>query len=459
MPERRGLKHLRYDVCIIGAGADGLAAAAHLAAHGLTVMVVDGAAATGGRCVTAEFAPGFFASPFADELPAIPPEIFFGLDLARRGAILAPCERLSSFADPLRMAVIARVLADASCNPHKPGVFARTPAEEPYPGEAWASRARAEIESTVAPEALCDPELGGSALTLLQGAPGGLVAGGLGALGQALARAASEAGAEISLGLEVTDIRQRRGRAVAVGLSDGRECEARAILSTLDLKRTFLSLFAWNELPKPLVERIGTFRPAPGIARLLVALSAVPQKPDVAQLRRPIVLAADPERAYHAWKSGVVSERPPVTIRLVSAVDPSLAPDGAAVATVTLGGIPHRPFDGPWTHDKRSKLETLALALLEEALPGTASSVTASELIVPPDIENRLGLTDGDLMGGELSAAQMLGFRPFVQCRGTRTPVVGLYLAGPSSTLGPLATCASGWAAATAILCDLKGQP
>ncbi len=448
---------MRYDVCIIGAGADGLAAAAYLAARGLTTMVIERAAAAGGRCVTAEFAPGFFASPFADELAAIPPEIFRELDLGRRGAVLAPYERATSFADPLRAAVIARVLADAARPPRKFAFFMRPPAEAPFPGETLASRALADVEPAALP-APCDPNLAGSALMLLEGPPGGLAAGGLGALGKALAAAASEAGAEISLGLEVTDIRLRRGRAVAVGLADGREIEARAILSTLDLKRTFLSLFAWNDLPKALVERIGAFRAAPGIARLLVALDAFPPKLDAALLRRPIVLSTDPERAYHAWRSGVVPERPPAAVRLVSAVDPSLAPDGAAVATVTLGGIPHSPFDGPWTHDKRSKLQTLALSLLEEALPGTASRVAAGELIVPPDIENRLGLTAGDLMGGELSAAQMLGFRPFAECRGTRTPVAGLYLAGPSSTLGPLATAAAGWAAATAVLCDLKEQ-
>lgn len=454
---------MRYDVCIIGAGADGLAAAARLAARGLKTIVIERAASPGGLCLTTAFAPGFFASPFADELAAIPPDIFRALDLARRGAILAPSERPLCFADPLRDAVIARVMADAARYPKKSGVFAQAQPEEPFPGEALANRALADVDPAATPSTMaflapCDPYLAGGALTLLEGPPGGVVAGGLGALGKALVCAARESGAEISLGLEVTDIRRRHGRAVAVGLADGREIEARAILSTLDLKRTFLSLFAWNELPKRLVEHIGAFRSAPGIARLLVALNAFPPTLDAAQSRRPIALAADPERAYRAWKSGVVPERPPAIIRLVSAVDPTLAPDGAAVATVTLGSIAHKLFDGPWTHDKRSKLQTLALSLLEEAMPGTASNVVASELIVPPDIENQLGLTDGDLMGGDMAAAQMLAFRPFAECCGTRTPVPRLYLAGPSSTLGPLATCAAGWAAATAILCDLKEQ-
>jgi phytoene dehydrogenase-like protein len=142
-------------------------------------------------------------------------------------------------------------------------------------------------------------------------------------------------------------------------------------------------------------------------------------------------------------------------LRLISAVDPSLAPDGAATLTVTLGAIPHTPFDGAWTHEKRDKLRDCALAAAEAVWPGIAKRVLGSELIVPPDMEHMLGVSGGDLSGGELAADQMLGLRPFADCRGTRTPVEGLYLAGPSSALGPLATCTAGVAAARAVIADL----
>lgn len=425
---------MRYEACIIGAGPDGLAAAALLAARGLKVLVVERAVEAGGPCISKTLAPGYTVSPFADELPAIPPAIFRSLDLARRGVFLAAEERVPSSLDDLRAAVIARVLDDAARPLAPRWPFFKAPAEPAFPGEEVTAR-------------------DGRALA---GMPGGLVKGGLGALGRALYEAARDAGAEFSLGLEATDIRRKRGRAVAVGLADGREIEARAVISTLDLKRTFLSLFAWNDLPKPLVERISTFRTAPGIARLLVALPSLPETGDMARLRRPIILPCDAARAFNAYKSGIVPDRPPCVVRLVSATDPSLAPDNRAVATVTLEHIPFQPFDGPWTHEKRLKLKTLAFALLDEALPGSSAAVVASELIVPPDIENLLGLTEGDMCGGELSPAQMLAFRPFAECRGTRTPVAGLYLAGPSSTLGPVATCASGWAAAHAVLADRK---
>ncbi len=448
---------MRYDACINGAGAEGLSCAAWLAARGLKVLVAERESQAGGRCTTREFAPGFRASPFCDEVPAIPADLFRAFDLGRRGAILARAGRPPSAVDAVREAVIARVMTEADAAPSR-RLFRPRVESRPWPGEELARRTLDEAGAgrELLPSTLCDPALAGSALVLLAGSPGGLPLGGLGRLGRALRTTAEEAGAEISCGLEVTDVRRRRGRAVAVGLADGSEIAARAIVSTMDLKRTFLSLFAWNELPKPLVERVGAFRAAPGIARLLVALDSPPEARDPWVLRRPIVMSAGAEEAYRVWRTGMIPERPPAVLRIVSAVDPFLAPERAATLTVTLGGIPHSPFDGAWTHEKRSRLRDTALATMEAMLPGTAGRVRAAELIVPPDVESQLGLSEGDLMGGELSASQMLAFRPFPECRPPRTPVEGLYLAGPSSTLGPLATCASGGAAARAVFADLS---
>jgi phytoene dehydrogenase-like protein len=451
---------LRYDACIIGAGADGLAAGAWLAARGLRVIVVERDNHPGGRCATRQFHPGFRASPFVDELPEIPAFIFRTLDLARRGAIFARTagQTMPAEAAEQRAQVLARVMRDAATVPQRRMFGSARPPVESWPGEDLALRSL-DAYGVSAPldGRLCDPSLAGSALTLLAGADGGMPLGGLGRLGEVLASAAEEAGAEISCGLEVSEIRRRNGRTASAGLADGSEIEARAFISTLDLRRTFLSFFTWHELPRALVERVGAFRTAPGTARLLVALGAPPEAIEREELRAPIRLeTADPAAAYRVWRDSRVPQRPPAALRLVSAVDPSLAPDGCATLTITLGAIPHTLFDGAWTHDKRNKLRDAALAMAEERLPGLAGRIVASHLIVPPDIENQIGVTEGDLMGGDASASQMLGFRPFPECSGTRTPVEGLYLAGSSSTLGPLMTCASGVAAANAVLADMR---
>ena len=78
---RRTELALRYDAAIIGAGANGLTAAAVLTRAGLKTVVIERGAAAGGRLVTDTFHPGFSASAFADRAPEIPAEVSAALTL------------------------------------------------------------------------------------------------------------------------------------------------------------------------------------------------------------------------------------------------------------------------------------------------------------------------------------------------------------------------------------------
>src|SRR5262249_10559552 len=154
------------------------------------------------------------------------------------------------------------------------------------------------------------------------------------------------------------------------------------------------------------------------------------QPADVA--RGPIHVAdslEDFSRNYESWRRGIVPENPLVTLRVPSFADPRLAPIGKAVMTATLGGIPARLFDTAWTEEKRSKLADLAVGAAEGAWRGGAARVLAKHVLVGWDFEAALGLTAGDLDGGELAPDQALDFRP---CGGAewqdgRVPVQGLY--------------------------------
>ena len=441
---------MRYDVCVIGASTEGLAAAATLALAGLRTIVIERNAAPGGRAGTREFHPGFRASAFLDELAPVPREIHWAFDLTRRGVLFLPSSPSARDADARIAAALARAYEDADAPPRSTAWFAKSLPRRPWPGEDWATRALTDFAdgdlASATAGRTADPALAGSALHLLAPSNGGMVAGGLGRLGEVLAACARDAGAEITLGLDATDIRNAKGRATGIGLADGSEVEARAVISTLDFKRTFLSLFQWDALPRKLIKRVSAWRMAGGTARVLFALGAPP-----GATRETVAAgfdAANLSASYAAWRAGLIPEKPPMLFRLVSASDPSLAPKGAATLTATLGSIPFRLFDGAWTHEKRDALGARALATARSVFADLR--VAASAVIAPPDIEEALGATEGDLWGGELAADQMLDMRP-----GPRTEISGLYLAGPSTAAGPLATCASGVAAARAVLADL----
>src|SRR3954462_7431316 len=73
------------DAVIVGAGHNGLVAAAYLARAGLDVEVLERRDIVGGACVTEELWPGVRASPGAYTLSLLRAEIVRDLDLARHG--------------------------------------------------------------------------------------------------------------------------------------------------------------------------------------------------------------------------------------------------------------------------------------------------------------------------------------------------------------------------------------
>jgi phytoene dehydrogenase-like protein len=440
---------VRYDVAIIGAGADGLAAASLLGRAGLKVALLERAPQAGGRCVTSEFAPGFLASPYADTVAAPPAALLPLLGLTGLLEDFAPVG-----ADIMRRRgrTLARVL-EAALAPAPRGAWARLKAallaqdERPWPGSDWAAESIATLRAhagqndwrTALVGRATDPELAGSALALFAAPQSRVRQGGLGGAGAALQAAALKAGAELRLEAEVAEILLARGRACGVGLSDGTRLEAPCVISTLDLKRTFLGLFRWSDLPPGLLREAGAWRMGAGSARLLLALAAAPS------FTRPCFVPGGTD-ARGQFRHGVLPPAPPMLVDPVSAHDPSLAPDGGAVLTLTLSCVPARLFDGPWTQEKREALLAQALARLQ---PLELPRLVAAATIVPPDMEEALGLTGGDLDGGALAADQMLGFRP-----DARTQVPGLYLAGPSSAAGPLGLGVAGLVAALALMAD-----
>ncbi|MBV9331750.1 MAG: hypothetical protein JOZ55_09385, partial [Alphaproteobacteria bacterium] len=112
-----------------------------------------------------------------------------------------------------------------------------------------------------------------------------------------------------------------------------------------------------------------------------------------------------------------------------------------------------------WSPGRRTELRNRVLGQIDNALPGFSARIAGEKLILPPDIEEMIGRTQGDLSGGEIAPDQMLATRPWSSesLHAPRTAIRGLYLAGPSTNAGLLASGASGAAAAEAVITDKRG--
>tara|TARA_R110000824_G_scaffold366730_2_gene555637 strand:- start:169936 stop:171558 length:1623 start_codon:yes stop_codon:yes gene_type:complete len=298
------------------------------------------------------------------------------------------------------------------------------------------------------------------------GAPAKVLAmGGPEAVANALAACIEAHGGHIRTEAEATDVILRDGKARGVALANGEELYAEAILSDLDLKRTFLALFPWKDLPKGFVERVGRFRMRGVSAKINIALDAMPAFPALAEgdpaLNGGFRLAMPVdgiEKAFDDWRDHLPPRAPLIEALIPSLADRSLAPEGKHVMSVMAHYVPETLHDGAWTLTRKEELTDLVVTQLARHSPGLSDRILAIETLVPPDIENEVGLTAGDFEQGEMTLDQMFFNRPMPGLAGYETPIDNFYLCSGSAHPGALETGGAG-AGAAARVATILGRP
>jgi phytoene dehydrogenase-like protein len=316
---------------------------------------------------------------------------------------------------------------------------------------------------------------GTSTALLLQAAVDGhafgsasFVKGGMGALTQALASAATAYGAKIRTGADVTEIRVKDGRATAVVLSDGEEIQARALVSNADPRHTFLRLVDPTDLDPDFLNKVRNYRSTGAGAKVNLALAGLPtfsglEEVDgdgAARLRGRIHIGPDIdylERAFDDAKYGDYSMKPYMDITIPSLNDPSLAPDGAHVMSIYVQYAPYKLKEGDWG-SRRDEFADVVLKTLSHYAPDLNELIVGRQVITPLDLEQTYGLTGGHIFHGEMSLDQFFTFRPLIGWAQYRTPIDGLYLCGAGTHPGGGVTGAPGANASREILKDLKGK-
>jgi phytoene dehydrogenase-like protein len=282
-----------------------------------------------------------------------------------------------------------------------------------------------------------------------------LPAGGMGAVADALTRAAESAGVKVRTGTPVGRIMVENGRAAAVELETGETLEAPVIVSALNPRTTLLDLVDVRELDIGFVRKMRNVRMAGNVAKLHLALDRTPEidglKPDLLTGRLVIAPTTDyVERAFNPAKYGEFSDNPAIEITLPSLTDPSLAPDEACVLSAVVQYAPYRLREG-WESGKTKFLER-TLVQLERAIPGLRKLIRHSELLTPEDIETRYRIPGGHWHHGELQADQMFVSRPVPGHAGYGTPIDGLYLCSAGTHPGGGVSGLPGFNAARHIL-------
>ena len=303
----------------------------------------------------------------------------------------------------------------------------------------------------------------------------GFAKGGTGAISEAIANSSRELGAEIRTEAKVAKVLMRGDRATGVVLESGEEIQARLVISSLDPKLTFLKLIEPSQLPDDLVRIVRNFETQGSSGKVNLALDAAPDLScwpgDGPHLRGAISVSPSVdyiERAYDEAKYGQFSRRPYIDAIIPSMIDPGMAPPGKHVMSCFVQYAPYKvhkytsrqankeePAAENWD-GQREAFGDAVVDTLSEYIPNLKKIILHRQVLSPRDIEEKIGMTGGNIFQGELSLSQLFFLRPAPGYAQYRTPIQGYYQCGSATHPGGGITGAPGRLAAMEILRDLR---
>ena len=284
----------------------------------------------------------------------------------------------------------------------------------------------------------------------LGGMPGmwGYVEGGMGMVSFYFCDAAREAGATIAAGVSVERIVPGEG----VVLEGGERVAAKNIVSNADPRRTLKMLGdAADACWRAQIERV----PIEGCTvKLNVHLRELPnftarpgtnQPHHYGQINAPLT-KEEWKAGFAAAKRGELPEHLWCELYFQSVHDESVAPAGTHTMSVFAQYVPYRFAHGSWDR-RRNEVRTLAMNSLARFCSNIPDAVIDAQVLGPPDIEEKVGLTGGHIFQGECLPPFMWANR-----LAARTPMKGVYLCGACTHPGGSVIGINGRNAAMAVL-------
>ncbi len=506
------LASAKWDAVIVGAGHNGLACAAYLSRAGKRVLVLESRDRVGGACTVEEPFPGVRMSPCAYLAGLLHPLVIEELGLADRGfrwtpatnGLFVPFEDGSSIQlwdDDAQCEAEVRTLAPQDVagwnamndvlrrlrDAMRPGDerdfwigAAPTPEQidERLHGDAEARAllldwSMAEfVERYLADERLQIAYFGQGVIGTnaspfdkgtasirfhhasgrLGGMPGmwGYVQGGMGMVSFYLCDAAREAGAVVAAGVSVAQIVPGEG----VVLEGGERIMARAVISNADPRVTLRLLGAaaddtWQAKVEAvpivgctlklnvLLRELPNFRARPGLL----------EDHHYGQINAPLN-KQEWRDGFAAARAGRLPEHLWCELYFQSVYDPAITRKGTHTMSVFSQYVPYAFAEGSWD-DHREEAGRRALASLGRFCSNLPDAVLDAQVLGPPDIEKKVGLTGGHIFQGECLPQFMWSNR-----LSSRTPMAGVYLCGACTHPGGSVIAMNGRNAAMAVLED-----
>jgi phytoene dehydrogenase-like protein len=293
----------------------------------------------------------------------------------------------------------------------------------------------------------------------------GFARGGMGSVSKALNDSFLDSGGTVRVSAGVEKFIVERGKLKGLQLENGEIIQTSLAISGMDVRRTMDAVDP-NELPDWVVERVKNFRFRGSSGKVNIALDGLPTFHGIPNgspsLKGDLHISQDMnelEEAYDDWKAGRYSTKPYVDMLLPSLIDPTMAPEGKHWMSVFIQYCPYKLAEGEWTPERKQAYGEHIVDRIAEFSPDFKDKFLHMEIRTPKDIEDEVGLTEGNIFQGELTMDQLIFNRPIPGYAQYRSPVAGLYMCGSSTHPGGGVMGAPGANAAREVLLDLgKGN-
>ena len=291
----------------------------------------------------------------------------------------------------------------------------------------------------------------------------GYARGGMGAISKALTSSFRAMGGTLLNNSEVEKVDISGARVKGVILKNGDEYLAKNVVSNADVKRTFLKLTDPQHLPPNFVKKVNNFKIRGSSGKVNIALDSMPNFPVISDnnpcLKGDIHFTDSierMERAYDDWKMGSWSRDPFLDMMIPTLTDPTMAPPGKHFMSCFVQYCPPKVGGKNWTKENKDAFGETVIQQIADHSPGFKDKILHMEVRTPKELEEEVGLTEGNIFQGELTFDQLLFNRPIPGYAQYRSPIKGLYMCGSSTHPGGGVMGAPGRNAAVEILKDLN---
>lgn len=292
----------------------------------------------------------------------------------------------------------------------------------------------------------------------------GFMRGGNGTISHSVAQSAARWGMKIETNVKIDAILVENGAAVGVATTDGREYRGKSVISNANSKTLFLNLLDRQHTPQSLIDEINAFRTFSTAFKINVAAERPPQysafNAERAGFAAPSYVHIGPdidylEKAYDDAKYGRYSSKPFISPMVPTVVDDTMAPPGKHLIHMFGGHAPYELRNSNCEKERDGFVDTV-FATIDDLAPGFSDGVIDKQVLLPPDMEEILGLPQGHIYHGEISPDQLFFQRPAPHYADYRTPIRHLYQCGSSTHPGGGVSGIPGYNAAREILRDFK---